>query len=343
MRVADSSAGRYVDPACPALYAFLYRQLLLLPVPNATPSPLKSNAPADCSGLDDRGRSLAGVLISLGDESIGEAPLVIYALEATDDDEEDLSRGLACGRAPSRQRRLGLHVGVYHAPSTPTPVGPPTLIRPSLGSGAASAPAVLSLGANILPDKNASDDSLRRSSNAGYRSGSGPSGRVRPDDPAPRRVPELKDVLARGKRRRDSVASGDLPPVTGSSETVIVAQQAAQAKRRVKLERPTMSEPVAAAAKVSSGEAEPMDGIASDAERTTSTSAADDGEPATTDEAGEMKDDDLVLPPAPRLPASSSARDGAPGGSRKKSLYEADNKTVRCPTSCVSRIPLSRR
>lgn len=311
---------RYVDPACPALYSFLYRQLLLLPAPDATSA---SSAPkagigaASSPVLDDRGRSLTGVLVSLGDESIGDAPLVIYALEATED-----RPGMILGRP---QRTLGLHVGIYHAPPVPmtvSPAGPSAdgmLVRPPLGSGAASAPAVLSLTDG--PGGSAGDS--RRQSLDGRRSSSGRGSGARPDDPAPRRVPELKDVLARGKRQRGEITAdlkhtNRLSPLDGTEAAGHIP-----AKRRAKLEQ---SQSIIAPARIGNGEAERMDGIESTDARTSSTPAEDDDEPATTDEAGEMKDD-LVLPPAPAPSISSST--GGPGGPRKKSLYEADNKTVR--------------
>lgn len=50
--------SRYVDPTCPALYAYLRRQLL-------PPSLAIEDA------LDSSGRSTNGLLVSLGDESIG--------------------------------------------------------------------------------------------------------------------------------------------------------------------------------------------------------------------------------------------------------------------------------
>lgn len=50
--------SRYVDPTCPALYAYLRRQLL-------PPSLAMEDA------LDSSGRSTNGLLVSLGDESIG--------------------------------------------------------------------------------------------------------------------------------------------------------------------------------------------------------------------------------------------------------------------------------
>ena len=275
--------------------------------------------------LDSRGRSLSGILVSLGDESVGEAPLVIYALEALED-----RPGMTFGRP--NQRTLGLHVGIYHAPpsettttaSASTSIGR-SLVRPSLSIGVTSAPAILGLGSG--PSASGSNSILWSADSraGGSVRGSG----ARPDDPAPRRVPDLKDVLARGKRRRDEAtaeaAQMALPSLIGTDVASTIARHP-PAKRRAKLVKPTHG---LLSAKVSNdGEGEPMDGILSsrstDVARTSST-PADDDEPATTDEAVEMRDD-LDLPPAPGPQELSY---GGTSGTRKKSLYEADNKTVR--------------
>lgn len=168
---------------------------------------------------------------------------------------------------------------------------------------------------------------------------------ARPDDPAPRRVPELKDVLARGKKgRREGDAAADDAPGTG--EPGGPSSSSTSAVRVPKKERNVDEDdvfsmpppPVPSASVASSSTA-----LTARPKRVGNDDSDDDAMDGLLDEDGGSGGascggggggvfslrDDLVLPPPP-----------VTVGARKKSPFEADNKTVRpVPCSRLSSLP----